>query len=510
MIDPTRLDSRFRTVLNRRPKPSGDLVCEAQTDRRLFCGADSSANGAPIVTQAVERLTAHVMETGFDDLSPEAVAATKIFCLDTLGVSVAGTSAPHADEMRITAASWGEGHEATAIGMGNRLNAPTAAMINAFHAHSLEFDCVHELAVVHPLTTIQSAALAYAERGGGVAGRDLLTALALGVDVATSIGMAAKSGMRFFRPATAGIFGAAAAVGKLAGLSASQMIDALGLAYAQAAGNMQSHIEGGPALALQMAFAAAAAIRAVDLAQAGFPGPHDILEGPFGYFPLYEGSWNLEPVWVEWGRVWRITQVSHKPFPSGRATHGGLDGILQLRQAHALLPEAVEQVTLLAPPLIHELVGRPLQAPGARQAPMSANYARLCFQFVGALALANGDVRIDDFTPSGLADAYINELGHRIAVVIDHNPDPNALAPQTVVIRLKDGREHQVDVPHTLGSPERPLTRAQHLEKFRRCLQSGVAELPPDAADRVIALVDDLDALDNTNALITPLCPVAN
>ncbi len=235
------------------------------------------------MTQAVERLTAHVMQTDFGDLSPEAVAATKTFCLDTLGVSVAGTSAPYAAEMRLTAAGWGGGPEATVIGMGNSLDAPTAAMINAFHAHSLEFDCVHELAVVHPLTTIQSASLAYAERRGGLSGRDLLVALALGVDVATSIGMAAQSGLRFFRPATAGIFGATAAVGKLAGLSASQLMNALGLAYAQAAGNMQSHVEGGPALALQMAFAAGGALRAVDLAQADFPGPHDILEGPFGY-----------------------------------------------------------------------------------------------------------------------------------------------------------------------------------------------------------------------------------
>ncbi len=454
------------------------------------------------MTQAVERLTAHVMGTEFDDLSPEAVTATKTFCLDTLGVSVAGTSAPYAAEMRITATGWGGGPEATVLGMGNQLDASTAAMINAFHAHSLEFDCVHELAVVHPLTTIQSASLAYAERCGGLAGRDLLVALALGVDVATSIGMAAQSGLRFFRPATAGIFGATAAVGKLAGLSNAQLLNALGLAYAQAAGNMQSHVEGGPALALQMAFAAGGAIRAVDLAQADFPGPHDILERPFGYFPLYEGAWDLEPAWSEWGRVWRITQVSHKPFPAGRATHGGLDGILQLRAAHALQADDIDRITLLAPPLIHELVGRPLQRH------MSVNYARLCFQFVGALALSHGDVRIDDFTSARLNDSHLYDLGNRIDVVIDSNPDPNALAPQTVIVRLRDGREYRVDVDQTLGCPERPLTRAQHLTKFRTCLQSGVAELPADVDDRLIHMVDGLDTLDSTNDLITPLCPV--
>ncbi len=201
--------------------------------------------------------------------------------------------------------------------------------------------------------------------------------------------------------------------------------------------------------------------------------------------------------------------MSHKPFPSGRATHGGLDGILQLRQAHALQADDIERVTLLAPPLIHELVGRPIWTPSPSQVPVSVNYARLCFRFVGALALSQGDVRIDDFSDTRLNDARLLRLGSRIDVVIDSNPDPNALGPQAVIVRLVDGREHRVDVHDTLGSPERPLTRDQHLAKFRGCLQSGVAELPTDAADRLIDMVDHLDTLANTNDLIISLCPVS-
>ena len=93
-----------------------------------------------------------------------------------------------------------------------------------------------------------------------------------------------KRGCGSFDRQTAGIFGATAAVGRLAGLDDVQLKNALGLAYAQNAGTMQSHIEGGPALALQMGFAAGAAVRAVGLTRAGLPGPHDVLEGPFGYF----------------------------------------------------------------------------------------------------------------------------------------------------------------------------------------------------------------------------------
>ena len=447
------------------------------------------------MTQAVDRLVQHVNTTRFEDLPGSAVAAVKTFCLDTIGVSVAGTTARYAAEMRTAVGQWGRGEEATVLAVGHRLPAGAAAMVNAFHAHNQEFDCVHEAAVVHPLTTIQSAALAYAERAGGVSGRRLILALALGVDVATSIGMAAKTGLRFFRPAAAGIFGATAAVGRLAGLDDVQLKNALGLAYAQNAGTMQSHIEGGPALALQMGFAAGAAVRAVDLTDAGLPGPHDVLEGPFGYFRLYEGEWDLEPVWAELGTEWRITQVSHKPFPTGRATHGGLDGILQLRAAHGLQAEDVVRLTLSAPPLIHQLVGRPVQ-PG-----MDVTYARLCFQYVGALALLQGGVDVADFSPERLADPRLHAIAQRIELAADGNPDPNALAPQTVTAELADGRTLRIEVPHTLGSPERPLSREQHLAKFRRCWSCAAQPLTEEAAERLVHLVDDLEELSNTTEL---------
>ena len=450
------------------------------------------------MTQAVDRLVQHVISTRFEDLSAPAVAAVKRFCLDTIGVSVAGTTARYAAEVRAAVGQWGSGEEATVLGVGDRLPAGAAAMVNAFHAHNQEFDCGHEAAVVHPLTTIQSAALAHAERAGGVSGGALILALALGVDVAASIGMAAKTGLRFFRPATAGVFGATAAVGKLAGLDDVRLKNALGLAYAQNAGTMQSHIEGGPALALQMGFAAGAAVRAADLARAGLPGPHDVSGGSVRLLPtvrLYEGEWDLQPVWAELGTVWRITQVSHKPFPTGRAAHGGLDGILQLRAAHGLQADNVARLTLAAPPLIHQLVGRPAR-PG-----MDVTYARLCFQYVGALALLQGGVDVADFSPERLADPRLHALAQRIELADDGNSDPNALAPQAVTAYLADGRTLRIDVPHTLGSPERPLSHEQHLAKFRRCWSCGARPLTEEAAERLINLVDGLEELRNSNEI---------
>ena len=126
---------------------------------------------------------------------------------------------------------------------------------------------------------------------------------------------------------------------------------------------------------------------------------------------------------------------------------------MQLRAAHGLRAGDVARLTLAAPPLIHQLVGRPIK-PG-----MDVTYARLCFQYVGALALLNGGVDVVDFSPERLADRRVHDLARRIELAADGNPDSNALAPQAVTAHLKDGRILRVAVPHTLGSPDRPLSR---------------------------------------------------
>ncbi len=447
------------------------------------------------MSDPIEALAHRVVSARWDDLDPAAIAALKVFVLDTLGVCVSGSAAPLADRVRATAARWGSGEEATVIGLGTRLPAPHAALVNAVQTHNQEYDCIHEPAVVHPMATVFSALLAAAERRGKVPGRDFLLALALGIDVATTIGAAARRRLSFFRPATAGVFGVAAAVGKLEGLGFGALLDALGLAYGQAAGTMQAHIEGKPSLALQMGYAARGGINAVDLAAAGFPGPHQVLEGPYGYFRLMEGAWDSAAALRDLESRWRVTQLSHKPFPTGRATHGGIDAIQRLLARESVAPEAIERATLLAPPLICQLVGRPYQAG------MEVSYARLCFPYVGAVALMRGSVEVDDFAPARLADPMLAALAARIAVVDDGNADETTMTPQRLRLFLKSGRICEAVVEHILGSPSNPLGRERHLAKFRRCWAGGARPLDAERGERIIELVDRLDLAEDATAL---------
>jgi len=159
--------------------------------------------------------------------------------LDTLGVGIAGSSATGMDHVRAAASAWGSGEEATIWGTRTRAPAPAAAFVNGTQVHNQEFDCLHEGAVVHAMATLLPAILAVAEREGGVSGQDLIAAVVAGLDIAAGLGLASRSAFRFFRPATAGGFGAVAGLAVVSRLDASRIENAFGLQYGQTSGTMQ-------------------------------------------------------------------------------------------------------------------------------------------------------------------------------------------------------------------------------------------------------------------------------
>ena len=253
----------------------------------------------------------HVSRTSFEDLPDEAIRAARIFILDTIGVGLVGTNGPRVrDLIKSSASMMGDG-SARCWGHQQTLSAPGAAMINGYQVHNSEFDCVHEIAVIHPVTVCLAALMAYADRTGNVSGRDLVTAVVLGVDTACHLGVATSTGLRFFRPATAGAFAAAAGLGKVLNLDADGQTNLFGHVYGQLCGTMQPHTEGSMLLGLQIGFNARNAVIAADLSSHEIPSIVNILEGPFGYFGMIEGEGDLDRVRYSIGRIWRITEVAH-------------------------------------------------------------------------------------------------------------------------------------------------------------------------------------------------------
>lgn len=438
----------------------------------------------------------HVVGTRHEALPPDAVLAAKTFILDGFGVGMAGSAGPWVERLIESVGRQGQGDDARVWVHGQRLPAAAAALCNAYQMHNSEFDCVHEAAVVHAMTVPLAVIMAEAERSGEVDGKALITAAVLGVDVAAHLGVASGAPLRFFRPATAGAMGAVAALGKLRGFDRKTLVNAFGVVTAQLSGTMQAHVDGGIMLAMQMGFNARNAITACDMAELGLAAPEKVLDGEFGFFRLFEGDYDLKPCLDILGRTWRITQVAHKPFPSGRATHGVLDGLLTLQREHGFSAGDVDHVLCKVPTLTRNLVGRPIKDV------MEVNYARLSAPYVLASALIGQGLDLDDFRPEALTEKARLELGRRITVETDDNPDKNALTPVTVTVTLKDGSICEITMDVVYGNPNKPMTREAHLDKFRRNVGIAARSLADGKAERLIVLVDDLENLADARDLV--------
>jgi aconitate decarboxylase len=447
-------------------------------------------------------LLRHVLETPEAAIPEAARDAARIFLLDGLAVGVAGMAHAARAGLLAAARSWGAGEESRLWGDGALLPASQAAFMNAFQAHALEFDAIHEAAVVHAMTPTLSAAMAEAERQSGqgkpVSGARFMAAVILGLDLACTIGAAARGPMRFFRPATAGMFGAYGAVARLRGFDLATASAGAGLLLGQIPGTMQAHTEGSMALPVQMGFAAMAGMRAADLAAAGAAGPAQWLTGPFGFLKLTEPEHDLAPGLVALGSLWQVTRLAHKPFPSGRLTHPAIDGVQRLMAAHRVRAQDVAAVRLYLPPLAMRLVGRPIKPD------LTGNYARLCLPYVVARTLLSGSVGLGDFSEALLRDPATHALAARVALLGDGNTDENAVVPQRVEIELQNGTKLDQRVEAALGSPENPLPRAAQIAKLRACF-AGI--LPENRAQALMGALDVLHEAPDVTMLAALLRP---
>ena len=418
-------------------------------------------------SDTTDRLIERVAGMRFTDLPDETVHAARTFLADTLAVGVAGLCEPVSGAVfRAAQQSSGTGPCRILGRSAVTMSAHGAALVNGTQIHCLEWDALHEPSVVIALCTTTAAILAQTDLTDPDLEQALL-ALVTGVETAVFFGAGATTQPRFFRPSTAGAMGAAMAVGILRGFNQTQLRDLLGLAYSQVSGTMQAHWEGSEALPMQIGIAARAALTAADFVEAGMTGPHDVIDGKFGYFTLIETATEIEFLFEEWGNPWKITEVAHKPFPAGRATQATLTAIMEAQLEHAFGWNDVTGITAQVPPLIMLLVGREYRAD------MSSGYARLCLEYVAPEMVRNGLVDPRRFAPEFTCAPQAAADAAKIHLELDGNPDPNALSPQTIRIDFADGRSFTTTVDVPFGSPHRAMSRDDQLAKAQLCYDVG-------------------------------------
>jgi 2-methylcitrate dehydratase PrpD len=423
-----------------------------------------------------ERLAGFLVETGISDIPPEVRHEAKRSLLNFFATTLGGCRDSAIEiSLKVLSEFAGAG-EAAIIGRSERVDALTAAFLNAASSNVFDFDDTHIPTVIHPTAPVAPALFALSARRR-MSGSDLLHAFVLGVEIECRLGNAVYPGhyrRGWHITATCGVFGAAAAAGKILGLDATRMIWAFGNASAQSSGLVETL--GSMAKSVGVGNSARNGLLAALLAEQGFAGPSQPLEGPRGLLAVMGGD-DPEParLTVDLGRSWEIMRNTYKPYPCGVVLNPVLDGALDLRKEHDLQLDRVKEIVVTGHPLLRERTDRPSPASG-REAQVSAQHSV-------AVALLQGAAGVTQYSDEAVGDPAV--LALRAKVLVQDNPKiPVGVA--TVRILMDDGQAVERTVEHARGSLERPLTDAELEQKLRTLAAYGCPGL--DVAPLIAAV----------------------
>jgi 2-methylcitrate dehydratase PrpD len=348
----------------------------------------------------------------------------------------------------------------TVDGTEERATPQSAALLNGVAAHAIELDDTYEPASVHPGVVVWPAVLAVAEPAGADLGA-VLRAGAAGYDTACRIGDRLdphETYRRGFHPTgVVGPLAAASAVAALLGLDDEQTAAARAIATSAAAGLLAFLHDGASTKPLHAGQAAAAGLRAAQLARAGFRAPSDAIDGPNGLLHAFgrrSGAVAERPAGSG------ITLTSTKPFPCCRYAHPGIDALLSLRGQHRLEPGEVEEIRCAVLGAGAGLIADPPEEKLRIRDQVDAQFS---MPFLAALALREGRVTLEDLEQAPALASGLEPLMRRVRCT--RSDELEAAYPQAwgaeVTVLLRDGRTLRHDVRAAPGSPDRPQDEAE-------------------------------------------------
>lgn len=460
--------------------------------------------------EVLDALLEHLLETQYEHLPEATIQRVNQRLLDSVGVGLAGHRADDAQNIIEVARSWGAGEEATVLGTGIKLPAASAAFANAALIRSFDFEPVEaegpqgKQVAAHISGTTVATVLALAEATGAT-GKEALTALALGDDLAARLAIAGGFDVYSGQDNTGTLNALAAAfiAARMLGLSKEQARHAIGISVNQAAGNVASIFDGASAFKLPMAFAARSGINAAQLAKAGFTAANDPLTGKHGYFQLFSTDAQPELALVELGTKFH-GDCTIKPYASCRAAQPSLQACAQLVADGTVNYRDIECLTVhLSERTLNGFVGARFEAGDTRTVA-----ALFSVHATAAIALIHGTVRPEHLTKQALSDPELADMLGRIELA-GTLPNSQRLTAE-ITARLRDGQVLHARVEHPDGNILRtPLEQDQVVAKFEKNLEFS----HPELAARTGALLSQLehlaDAADLT-VLITALDPTKN
>ena len=450
-----------------------------------------------------QRLAEFVAGTEYKDIPRSVIENQKKSVMDAVGITYgASTLGDGCREMVKIAEDLAAGGapEATVIGFQKKLPAIWAAFANAAMAHSLDFGDTHQESTIHPNSSSFPAALAVAERMGNVSGKAFLTALILGSETAIRIANAADRNTLddgFYVPTIYSSYGAVAAVGKLMGLSADQLVSAFSFNLCQTICSSELMNNSRSAIrSVREAFAARNAIVACCMAKEGLLGFSQPLEGKLGlYHMMLRDEYTPERALAGLGKVWEAERLTYKVWPCCFGNHAPITATLAILREHGLTADDIAHICVTIGAQNVALC-EPIEQ---RRNPDSAIIGKFSIPFNVACAVVRGGVSLDSFSAESLRDPELRAMAAKVDYRYEESWQRGKETWTEVRIDTKKGSFSRF-VSSPLGTPENPADDAAFSEKFDSCAAKAACPKSPEQLALLKNTIRALDTLENVRS----------
>jgi 2-methylcitrate dehydratase PrpD len=421
------------------------------------------------------------------DLPDKAVYEGKRGVLDWLGCALAGSRHPTLDCLLAVLQEAGGRPQATVFGRGLALGFLDAPIANGLAGHVLDYDDTHmDGTLLHTSSPTLAALFSIAERVP-VSGAEFLLAYAVGFEAGVRTGRTAPGHHRggWHLTGTLGSIAAGVAAGRLLKLDARRLAHAMAIAATQSAGMQQNR--GTMCKSFHAGKAAANGVLAALLAERGFDGSLEIIEGRRGFCRIYSDEAAPEALVNEMGRRWEITRNGHKPYACGVVLHPVIDAVIAIHSQANIDPLRVEAIELRVNPLVISITGVEEPATGLQ--------SKFSVYHSAAVALIDGAARIPQYTDERASDPAVMALRRRVKARIDESLGHD----QAEAVVIVGGVRHRAFIEHATGTAANPMSEATLEAKF---MANAEPIIGYDRAEQVRDLVRRLDRLADVRELI--------
>lgn len=438
-------------------------------------------------------LAAWLLDSTPDEIPDDVRHEARRAVLNYVGCALGGSQEP-AVRIALTALGPYSGPpEARVIGRADRVDPLLASLLNGISAHVHDYDDTTPGNYVHPSAPVASALFAYASVSP-VSGADFLHAFVLGFEATTRVGNAvypAHYDAGWHITGTAGVFGAAASIGRLLGLGEDQMIWALGLAATQASGLREMFGTMGkafhPGRAAQNGYASAL------LAQAGFTAASDAIEGPRGFAAVQASRFDLNRITDGLGVEFGLRGNTYKPFPCGIVNHPTIDGCIRLSRDHDLQPEQIRAVRLEVAPLVLDLCNKQGITLGLE--------GKFSVYHGAAVGLARRKAGLGEYTDEAVNDPVVRRIREATTAVASAGITEDQAR---IEVTLEDGTRLTRFVESSLGNLRRPMTDSDLEAKF---LDQSAGVLGEQPARDAVSRCREIETLGSLEPLVRIVSP---